>query len=583
MKLDSLSVDHFARDAYQDPEIQDTGGEDILITGRNRTGKTLTLNSIIYSLLGSNETLDLNPGRSNKVDIGLNNGVEIHRGSPKNKFTSEDEEFEGKEATSRIQDFVDTEVVRNFFFHSRPSNLPLNRLSKSERIELIRKVTDEGSAEKINKLEEAKKDLDHLIEKYDSTVRRNKETLTEAENTIESLDRRKNQFNKLLELREDGKLENLVEKLAEGEEKSEEISGQLQELLKRKTSINEQIRQLVNRKKELERYEDKRVKEIIAQATNDLVCPVCSEESHEKRVPTNTAETRIDNGRCPFCAQKEDLRSLKENIRDKVEGNSEQIETYQEKIDELKEEKSEIKEKLDELKGEDEDFEDVDGFVERTIRNNDYSLESVLQEAEENLEEIQENLEDQKESIESLKGDIEKQKEKVDIYEAARSGIKNKIDELEQDSYSEDVAKFEEEMLEILQEMDQDLIEDLLITEDGDIQFPGGVDEVDERNYSEPGFLSEAEVILSNIAFSIALMNISHESDVVEFKTLVMDEPFSELDDDLTSSVLDYLKDSDIQLVLLSAQDFNGNFDQENVFKLEKASIQSSLERFNDD
>lgn len=106
MKLNELHSREFAKDEYKGFEHTNIAGENLLIQGGNRTGKTLTFNAILYNLLGAQETIDLSTGRNNNVSLEFTDGVEFRRGKLGARFRDGDIEKSDDEAQEELAEWL---------------------------------------------------------------------------------------------------------------------------------------------------------------------------------------------------------------------------------------------------------------------------------------------------------------------------------------------------------------------------------------------------------------------------------------------------------------------------------------------
>lgn len=150
MKVQQIYARKFAKDEYGSFDKANIDGEDLLISGGNRTGKTLTFNAILYNLLGPRHTIDLSTGRQNDVRLVYDNGVSFRRGQPEAEYSNGDE-LTGDEAQKRLseilcnpasEDVGSPDIIKNHFLHSHIENMPLSRLDKDQRLSHIRAVVN---------------------------------------------------------------------------------------------------------------------------------------------------------------------------------------------------------------------------------------------------------------------------------------------------------------------------------------------------------------------------------------------------------------------------------------------------------
>jgi hypothetical protein len=142
MKLDTLDIREFTQqEEYTNPSAEDIGGQSLLIKGENRSGKTITFNALRYVLLG--DTINVSPGRGSELEVGFTDGSRFYRGLPNMVYETGDGEYEAAEARSKLREKTGKkDLIEDFVIHSHIEELPVGRLSASERLNLIRGVTD---------------------------------------------------------------------------------------------------------------------------------------------------------------------------------------------------------------------------------------------------------------------------------------------------------------------------------------------------------------------------------------------------------------------------------------------------------
>jgi len=110
VRIDDYHENSFSRickkEEYGGVEHTNIEGENLLIQGGNRTGKTLTFNAILYNLLGSRETIELSTGRNNNVSLHFSDGTEFRRGKLGAQFRRGDIEKSEEEAQEALADWL---------------------------------------------------------------------------------------------------------------------------------------------------------------------------------------------------------------------------------------------------------------------------------------------------------------------------------------------------------------------------------------------------------------------------------------------------------------------------------------------
>ncbi|QUJ71931.1 hypothetical protein [Haloarcula marismortui] len=195
MKIDSLDIEEFASGEHRGKTVENIRGESLLFRGGSRTGKTLTFNAILYNLLGARHTVDLATGRQNEVEIGFTDESRFFRGNPEAEYEDGEYLLTGAEASDVFGDKIgDPSLVKSHFVHSHIGKMPLDQLSRSNRVSLVRKVTNEDLRERLSRFERAEEQLNHLVIEAEDEERRISEDLDEVERKVGDLESQKEKY-----------------------------------------------------------------------------------------------------------------------------------------------------------------------------------------------------------------------------------------------------------------------------------------------------------------------------------------------------------------------------------------------------
>lgn len=568
MRIKRVSVDGFASGEHRGLEVESIDGGSLLLRGGSRTGKTLTFNAIIYNLLGAQETIDLATGRQNEVEIKFTDGKKFFRGNPEADYDNGEEGFSGSEASDKFADDLgETKLVKSHFAHSHIGKMPLDDLSRSQRISLIRSVTNKELEQRLTRLQDAEAQLNQLVIEAQDTRRRVSEKQEDIEQQISSLESQKKKYQQLQEQISSGELAALSEQL----KRDEELEERLDNLFKEKESLRKRLRKLNRKKRKQQNYESE-VTQIIAEAVNDFVCPTC-----DRRITTEKAKNRIDRGYCPYCGREHSLKELKYKISEKINQSDGLLEELESEIDESQERRSEINDQVKKIQEQKPEIENLDGFVKRRLDNYDHDIDRVKDHVAEELEGIVRNLD----KLQSRKEDIDEKFKQTDqkaiAYSEALESTTEKVEELTEKSFDADIKIFAEAWEEAYNQMNSNLDLEINMTEEGDIRFPG---QNNLREYDRGGNLSGSELHLLNISFVCTLSQFATENDALDLDTLVFDEPFSNLqEEDNLNAALDYLLNLEKQLIITTSNEsLDSRFD--NVKILEREPLQSRISDF---
>jgi len=566
MKLNSFDIREFSQqEEYTNPSIEDIGGQSLLIKGENRSGKTLTFNALRYILLG--DTINASPGRGSELEVEFTDGSRFYRGLPNMVYETGDEEYEAVEARRKLRERAgNQDLLEAFFLHSHIEELPLENLSPSDRLDLIRGVTDPDQQSRIWYHSEAVERLEWVEGQAQDESRKIGETIDDLDRKVQSFESQKRKAEKIVSMGESGQLGEIQRVLSEHQELDEELQG----LFKRQDGIRKQLEQKRNRRDQFRTYE-REIDELISEAVNDFVCPTC-----ETSVSSQKAQNRLDNNQCPFCGRRTSIADLREELRAKQEDSEGMADEVQDEIDELKEEREEVEREIDRIKAEMPTLEELDGDARRRLERNEQDVQAVVEEAEEDLEDVRAKLDAKSTQLAELENEAEILQKRIDWLEEAKEFAIKQVEKLQEESHSSSIVEFSEKWTEVFKTVAPSISQEIGISEEGDIFLPGTPD----REYTGDD-LSDSERQLLNLTFAITLCKFKSD-DVTALETIVLDEPFNHLDETSTEEVLEFiLEDEGRQYVFTSSNRVVWNaVPTAQVLELERGTIQSELTDF---
>jgi len=576
MKVSEIHSREFAKEEYGGFEHTNIEGGNLLIHGGNRTGKTLTFNAILYNLLGPQETIDLSTGRNNNVSLGFTDGVKFRRGKLGAQFRKGDLEKSEEEAQEELADWLaedlstevsSTDLIKNHYIHSHIERMPLSRLSEDGRLDHVRSAVDQDTQESIEKTEEEISQLENRIGEIEGSLRRKREEKNERENNLRSDENQLEKYQQIESLAESGELEDIIKAI----ESDEELQETLSELSKKQDFLQRKQRSKRKEKRQWERYRESERHAIIAEAVNDFVCPACS-----GHVDSDLAESRLGRSRCPFCAVDGRSEDLEADVDDKISRSEEEIEEIEEVLEEITSELEEVNEDIADIREEQPELGDIDGRIERVIRNNEYDLQAIVEETEEQLERYRSSKDSTETEISELETEIEELKDELESAQDRLEEAKQEVVEMREESINAEINEFSEEWQEIFENIAGEIGLEIQIMQDGDIEIPGSEG---PRKYDRAGDLSDAEITFMNISFAVAYNRFVREAGATEWSTIVCDEPFSNLDTEGRENLLEFIQSCDEQFICTSSND--GMLDEfEKTGKLTRQQIQASLGRY---
>jgi|AntRauMinimDraft_3_1070383.scaffolds.fasta_scaffold00704_3 DNA repair exonuclease SbcCD ATPase subunit len=559
MKIDSLDIEEFADGEHRGMKIESVSSDSLLLRGGSRTGKTLSFNAVLYNLLGAKHTIDLAAGRQNKVELGFTNDSRFFRGNPRSVYERGDETLEGSNASETFSDDLgDTTLLKSLFVHSHIGKMPLDELTRSQRTRLIRSVTNSELEQKISRLEDAEEQLGELVIETKDTKRRLSEEESDLDRQIRDLESQKKKYDRLGSQIESGELAELSQQL----KKDEQVETKLDDLFKEKEGLRKRLRKLHRKKRKQENYESE-VNDIIAEAVNDFVCPTC-----DRRITTEKAKNRIQRGYCPYCGRNHSLDGLKQRLSKKIEESDDLLDDLKQEIEELQDQRDEVSTRIDELKDDRPELEELDGFTKRRLDNYDHNIQQVQDHVQEELESISTSLEELESDREDLNERVEDIKQKSEVYSEAHDHASELVEELTEESFEAGIGEFSEAWEEAYNQMNSNLQLGISISEEGRIQFPG---RNNLREYDRGGNLSGSELHLLNISFACTLAQFATESEVIKWDTVVLDEPFSNLqEEENRDAALEYILSLDKQMIVTTSNtSIDTRFDQVEILKRE--------------
>ena len=539
MKLDTIDIREFSQqDEYNTPREEGINGDTLLVKGENRSGKTLTFNALRYILVG--ETINVSPGRGSELEVEFTDGSQFYRGLPTISYQTGDEEFTATAARERLRtDTGPRKLLEPYFLHSHIEELPLEEISESGRLDVIRSVTEPEQQALIQYHAAAAEHLEWEIGEAEDRLRKLGETIDDLREKVQSFDRQKQRAEKIVSMGESGQLAEIQRVLDE----HQELNDELQELFERKEGIRKQLSQKRNRRDQLRTYE-REIDELIAEAVNDFVCPAC-----ETSVPSQIAEDRLDKNKCPFCDRRTSIGDLREELQQKQEDSEGMADEIQDEIDELEEERDEVQHEIERIKAEQPSLEELDADAKRRLNRHDRDVEAVVAEAKEELDEVRAKLDSRSVELEELEDEAETEEERVERLKDAREFATERAEELRTESHRNAVAAFAEEWTASFEAIAPSMSQEIGVGEEGEVFLPGTPS---DRPYSGDD-LSDSGRQLLNLSFAITLNKFA-DDEVAGLDTIVLDEPFNHLDNTSTEEMLDFiLGDEDRQYVFTSS------------------------------
>ncbi|WP_408960161.1 AAA family ATPase [Natrinema sp. 74] len=541
MKISRLKVENFAIEESPTINEDSIGGDDLLLYGGNRSGKTLTFNAILYALYGRSGTFGVTPGQRSTVNVYFDNADAVLRDRD-HTYESTDQSFDADEGVK--SNIGPKQDVRLQFIPANLANQPISNLSKEELLNRIRGLLSAENQDEIERHRRAKHDLGHLKE-----IRRRGEQepgIRQLEEDLNSLpvSRTQNRIEEIEELKdliESGEIESIRDRLRA----KDDVAERLDELYDRRRTLEDRLKQKRRELGDASRYTQK-VNDLIIDAIQEFTCPVCG-----RLVEEDTARNRLPN-RCPQCGRERDLSELREQLREKVDSADDRIEELKEGIGELEEELSAVKAEITEVKKSEPELNELNQFVRTALKQAEYDIDQLRETTEEELAQKREDLEEFKSRKEELSARLERRQNIVHSIDESISVAETRIEELKDEAFTEIREAFTDRLSEVYQEIAPELGTEVGLTQDGELEFPGTGSE-GIRPYDR---LSSGEKRLVNLAFALTVAQFAQEDDDAHnWEVLVLDEPLTNLESDIQDAAARYLRNVDIQCIMTSPLD----------------------------
>jgi len=546
MKVQGFRIERFARPELTSGgpiELQGVADQDVLIRGENQSGKTHTFNALLYSLLG--ETIALQRGHGNAVELQLGNDLEIFRGEAGKRVRSQSQEFGPDEAEDVISDRVGSrDLIHTHFLHSRLSELPLERLPQPKRVSRVLDATSDNLSDRIIELEEHVEELQAEIERKKAERNSKERDRRRRQRQVSDIRSQLEKWSTVENLAESGRLAEISEAL----QRDPELEQQIDELTSEKRSLITDIREKQNERTRARELEEE-TREIIIKALEEFICPVC-----EERVNRGEADSRLDNQKCPFCNQPTDVEETFRHLETEKQKSEGQLEEIDRDLEELRERKDEVEAQIQSLKKERPEIADLNSYAVNQLRDFDHDIASIHTKAKQKRAEAEKALEEYSEKIENIEDDIEELIEDISDLEEEQESKQARIDQLENEDVSTKLSDFEETWNHHYQQITPQIAEDIHLQRNGEIILVN--EDGRRREYDRRGDLADAEVALLNVSFVISLNQIALDRGSIDWETIVLDEPFARLDRGLKEDAIDYLRSLDTQFILTSSDEY---------------------------
>lgn len=482
-RIKEIEITNFGSAEY--PEFNSRlHGDSLFIHGTNNTGKSTTLDGIIYAIFGY-RFIDRSANPTDEAKITLSDGeteVVIERKYNQKDTLSIRKPGEGTETVTGHEEILDRLVrildlpsdhskaklvVRALILPQRTEDAPLRSFTKAELESTI--LTFSSGIEISERIQE----LEEEIEFHNKEI----EELTYQKNNLQEeigddkivVQRNKNRVADLKEFVSAYRSGELFE-LRDIFEKEGEIKQELEELTSERTAAYDVLIKTRRKIGELQRYHNRAVIESAKETLFVLTCPVCSTNAD-----TDKVESRKTVGQCPFCGKEEYSGELYKTLEDRIEYADTEVENLREEATTLEEKLEELDQAIEEVKKKDQRLEIANPVVVRALRDADdeEQLEESYQEHKDEYLQLRQAVQEKKDSIKASEKVVEDILESINEHEAEVKNLEEQRKDIEEEVNQKNIRQFNE----ILDSVYKGLVEPLdhtLYYEDGELLLETG-------------------------------------------------------------------------------------------------------------
>lgn len=591
-RIKEIDIENFGSAEYPEFGIG-LHGDSLFIHGTNNTGKTTTLDGIIYSIFGY-RFIDRSANTTDDAEITLTDGeteVTIER-----KYNQKDslhirkpgEEMETvsghKEILDHLIQILDLPsdydkaelVVRSLILPQRTEDAPLRSFTKTDLKSAI--LTFSSGVETSERIQELKEEIDSLEKEFEElTYRKNnlKEDINDDKIVIQRNKNRVEDLEEFVSSYRSGELFELKELL----ENESEIKEKLEQLYSERTATYDELIKTRRKIGELQRYHDRDVVESAKETLSVLTCPVCS-----THVDAGKVEGRKSVGQCPFCGKDDYSGELYETLEDRIEYADNEVENLREKATKLEERKEELEEQIQEVKRKNQRLENANPVVVRALRDaqDEEQLEESFEEYRDEYHQLRQTVQEKEESIKANEEVLEELLSKMGEYKSKINELKEEKNTIKEEVNQKNIQRFNE----ILDSVYSDLIDPLdhtLYFEDGEILLDTGNTVKECTDKHTLGFSQRR---LVDVALWLTFLRLNQEDGITALDWALFDDIYENIDNsqiEWKDHLLDALGSltDDVQLVTCSIdKELNSRIGCESMKQLQ---YQTDLSRFGEE
>ena len=538
MKIDRINVADYSRnDEYPGVETRPEG-ETHLLYGPNVSGKTMTFSAISHGVL--HNSMQTRPGNSCSVGVEFTDESLLHRGRPKTTFETNRHDSKSENVESRMNEVLGRRpILRAYFIPSGTDQLPLSRLGIDTILDIVRSVTvpevDDKIAEKRREASQRENERETVTAEQQKIER----DIEAIDRDIDSVEAERDAAETVVRLGNTGELETIRDAL----EDRDEAAVELDSLLAERDNVEEELRTAEQRHEKLQEDLHEPLNRFKQAVVEDEHCPVCS-----KSIPESKVDNRVDDGRCPLCGLETSIDELLEPFKKAKQTAESQIDGVKQNVEQLTDQLDGLDEEIEAVRSDQPDLSGFDTAVRERLEAHDREVSAVVDAAHDDREAAVDTLDQfrqERQELSTRKEELEDRQRRLD----------NEVEELRKDvaelegSAQEGIERFSQTWRGVLEEMTETIRRGIVITAEDGIQIGGNSD----RNYG-PEDLSASEMHVLNLAFAVAV-NETVKSGRAALDTIVIDDPFTNLDNDVREEVVSFILNDDNRQYVFTSSD----------------------------
>lgn len=579
--IDNVHLSDFGAEEY--PEFSSSLNEDSLfIHGTNSTGKSTTLDGIIYSIFGY-RFIERNANPTDESKITLSNGERTltikRKYNQKDKLTVKEPGGEVKDFSGREEiwdqlstllelpsDYSDARlVVKALFLPQRTEDAPLRSFSEDElRSVILTFSSGIETSEKIDELQEAVAHHEKQQEKLGFRKNNIEEEISDEKTVIQRNKNRLEDLDEFISVYRSGEIFELKELL----EDERDIKRKIDKLYSDRTSTYDELFKTRRKIGELLRYHDRDVLESAKETLSVLTCPVCNDNAD-----TDKVESRERTSRCPFCGKEEYSGEIYETLDDRIEFADNKIEELRERAAELEEKKKELDDQIEQIKEKNRRLRHANPVVVRKLDDaeDEGELKDSFQELKEEYQQLKRTIEEKNEDIKSKEEVLDDIVSRIDEHESKIDELEEERNRIEEEVNQENIKRFNEILDTVYKEL-IDPLEHTLYYKDGNLQLDTGNAVKECTDKHTLGF-SQRRIV--DVALWLTLHRLNRLDEITALNFALVDDIYENIDntqvarkDNLVDSLQAFREDG--QLVTCSIdEELNSGINCESIEHLQ--------------